>query len=502
MVMEDYLFTADGAKKELANASPEFILRKNGLAWTEGYIDCNGSLVWGEEISRKKGYNDIKYDENNDVYYVFKNGKIGVLRNKHRKGESFEEIIPTNRKYDKILIQPLSKYCRYFLFWKDGLIGACDSKGVEVVKPKYTTLMYDEVKGFVTKDNDQWNSIGVYLDFVGRGYKSSENLFYKYAEEGDKQMKRGNFSTAIASYNKARKYLYSANTKAQDNLHNNIALAYYNMGVASYNQKKYKKASKLFNNAYQESDGELKFALEMRDNCDQMALQKSVERTNAILGTLAMVSVAMIDVGTNIIANNGMYIPYGYTPVNGVSANYNYLLDPNYAIWQANQQQAQFNAINQQLINLSIQQTEQQEYETYLLMTSGGTSMSYEEWKSYGMLAAFNESNYNQMNPMIEDESHEYNGKLSPDQYEQAYRRYENSAQSNFNLLTNGGIRSQDSHGNITGRTVGQMPGGSYVSAKQGLRKAQEDMRRIRQEAAQYGVIIQQSQWETATAGY
>jgi hypothetical protein len=52
-----------------------------------------------------------------------------------------------------------------------------------------------------------------------------------------------------------------------------------------------------------------------------------------------------------------MYNPYSYQG----GGNMDYLIDPNYTLMQVQQQRAQEEALNQQLINLSIQQTLQQE---------------------------------------------------------------------------------------------------------------------------------------------
>lgn len=498
-VSEDYLCAFDGSRKELVyngygDGEPEYIFRKDGVAWSTG-----------KYLSKDNGYNNLIRDKESGKWYLFKNDKVGIYGYIPSK-DKWGIVIPLSRDYDRVLIQPVSINRYYYLFWKNGLMGVCDSSGHEVVKPKYSTLIYDELIGFASQENDQWTSLGVYFDINGKGYKSSENLFYKYAVEGDKQLEKKQYSAAISSYKKAQKYWLD--TTAFDNVRNNEGLAYYNLGVIYFNKGKYKKSSRQFREAsWRSKDKELKIAAEsMESKSRQMAEQKSAERTEAFFGALAMVSSTMIKVGYNMMVNSGMYSPNGYIPSNTGGTNYNYLLDPNYAIWQAQQQQAEFDAINQQLINLSIQQTEQQEYETYLLMTSGGTSMSFEEWKSLAAQAAWNEANGMDFNGVDfnfnDNDGNEYKGKLRPDQYEEAYRRYESSAQDYYRYLTMDGVREQDKNGNIQGKTVGQISGGGYVAWKQGLRKAQAEMRRIRQEAAQYGVTIQQSQWETATASY
>lgn len=55
----------------------------------------------------------------------------------------------------------------------------------------------------------------------------------------------------------------------------------------------------------------------------------------------------------------------GYMPSYGGGGNMNYLLDPNYAIMQVSQQQAQMNAVNEQLISNAIQKMNDAEQEEY-----------------------------------------------------------------------------------------------------------------------------------------
>lgn len=101
----------------------------------------------------------------------------------------------------------------------------------------------------------------------------------------------------------------------------------------------------------------------------------------------------------------------------------------------------------------------------------------------------------------VNSDANEFNSNTSNANYsyEDTYRRYERLAESHYNSLTTLGYRSQNSNG-ISGGT-GDMTnvGGSIVTMKMNLLNAQKEMRRVRQEAAQNGVIIQQSHWETAT---
>jgi len=66
----------------------------------------------------------------------------------------------------------------------------------------------------------------------------------------------------------------------------------------------------------------------------------------------------MMDVLGGMAMGMSGYSPY-YTPSYSGGTNNNYLLDPNYAIWQTQQQQAQMNQVQQQLMDKTIKQTEE-----------------------------------------------------------------------------------------------------------------------------------------------
>ena len=101
-------------------------------------------------------------------------------------------------------------------------------------------------------------------------------------------------------------------------------------------------------------------------------LQKSIRAIAEVMLMGTVFSLTSCDVMLDVLGgmSSGMayYSPYGYTSSFGVSTNNNYLLDPNYAMWQANQQMEEMNRVNQQLIETS---TWQVEHGIYLGGTSG-----------------------------------------------------------------------------------------------------------------------------------
>lgn len=81
----------------------------------------------------------------------------------------------------------------------------------------------------------------------------------------------------------------------------------------------------------------------------------------AVLGATTLLTSCdiMSDVLSGMAAGMSVYNQH-YTSSYSGSTNNSYLLNPNYAIWQTQQQQAQMNAVNQQLMETSVKQAEQQ----------------------------------------------------------------------------------------------------------------------------------------------
>lgn len=97
----------------------------------------------------------------------------------------------------------------------------------------------------------------------------------------------------------------------------------------------------------------------------------------------------------------------------------------------------------------------------------------------------------------------EYKGELSPDQYLAHYRKWEQYAEDAVRSLTSGGYTTKDNQGNIKGTSNSYyVKGVGYTGNQSRLRNCQEQMRKLRLEAAKYGVNIPQSKWETASVSY
>ncbi len=87
--------------------------------------------------------------------------------------------------------------------------------------------------------------------------------------------------------------------------------------------------------------------------------------------------------------------------------------------------------------------------------------------------------------------------------YQNLYSMWERRAEANYRSLTNLGVSFKEKNtGERAGSTLQSMSGSNYVSMKRCLREAQREMQKYRRQAAQEGITIPQSTWETATVSY
>jgi tetratricopeptide (TPR) repeat protein len=434
-----------------------------------------------------------------ECFGVRQNDKWGVCDKNGR-----EIIAP---KYDNVFKSILGNYFDVTL---NGKKGACDLNGRECITPEYESLIYSLDVFKYKNELGKWIELDISLDENGNAYYSYIGTYNKYFEEGDEYFEKRNYKKAAKSYAKALEYKQTAS-------------AYYNVAVSYYNQDKYEEAITYFQYCLNNNPGELENkALDLINKSRQYIAQNEVRRQEiaaAIIGGAIAFTAGVVSAKTGV--NN--------PTTNG---NMDYLLDPNLAWQQAQLEVAQ----QQQFMNNMAQQTWNQAQQEVAQQQQFMNNMAQQTWKEAGekvererqqlynqikntkkwdgtefteaeimeiMNNIYNEQleTTKQTNNSSSDES-EYKGKLSPNQYVEAYYRYEKGVKSWFDNLTTNGVKTQDDQGNIKGTTVGTMPGGTYTTSKMGMREMQKEMRRIRLEAEQYGVHIQESKWETATAGY
>ena len=267
-----------------------------------------------------------------------------------------------------------------------------------------------------------------------------------------------------------------------------LAKAYIEKSKSNYNNGDYKQAIK-----------ELEWVLKsgecsptMKEECEQLLAsaraerEKQVEKRNNFWGGIATALVTTAAVAaSSAMTSSANQTSSAYSPeIEGWpdrDKSLDYLLDPNYTIMQMNIE-------------------DQRDYQMFKMQT--GIDMSFEDFRAMKYQALYDAEHGGSPDNNNSQISDSYRGELSPSQYQENYNRWESSVQGYFNNLTPEQVRYQDSNGNIKGKTVDHMTTAGYMGNKAGLRRAQEEMRKIRMEAAKYGVTIQQSKWETATAGY
>ncbi|MCR5193104.1 MAG: hypothetical protein K6D59_07340 [Bacteroidales bacterium] len=359
----------------------------------EGYRDVvtltkyiENGVVSAERLPKSKGYSDIQihrdgpYVSRGDThtyytYYVFKDNNQGVYDYYRKKA-----IITPDRGYTNITTVHIPNNARnniiYYLVAKGDKYGACDERGKEIVAPVYSSLIYDENKGFVTKSSDDsWRSIGVYFNYKGKAYNSSQgNLYQKYSNAGDISLNNKYYYSAKKSYSKALKYDESPYT-------------YYNYGVALYNNEDYRRAEKAFNRAYSlaryNDDTELAASASgLSSQTRKMINQRSQRRWESVAqaGLLVLGATAAV-VQASMYNNPSVGIPGGYP----TATNYNYDQVFNQimaqTIVQTNVQMAQQQQFFENMLQITVEQVEQQnraEYNSFVITT--GSNMSYEEF--------------------------------------------------------------------------------------------------------------------------
>lgn len=82
------------------------------------------------------------------------------------------------------------------------------------------------------------------------------------------------------------------------------------------------------------------------------------------------------------------------------------------------------------------------------------------------------------------------------------YSNWERRAQKNYQSLTNTGYSTKQNGKDRKGSNGESLNGGNYVQQKRCLREAQNQMKRIREQALKKGISIPQSHWETVTVSY
>ena len=215
---------------------------------------------------------------------------------------------------------------------------------------KWFIQAYNENDEFLTKDEDGEDYMEVnyhYYDINGKFLFSEKGLteYDEYFDHGQNEFNKQNYIQAINDFEQALKIRESAS-------------AYYNIAASHFNMKNYKEAINYFKLCKKTSDSqslsdEASYYIKLSE---QNLQQKRQQNAAAVISVIA----SALNVANTIYHTNNAISSYNSNLSKGLdnTANRNYLLDPNYAIYQV----------------------EQQNWNEYLQMTNGGTTMTYQEY--------------------------------------------------------------------------------------------------------------------------
>lgn len=131
--------------KEERGDSFKWVLVTNKNTGERGVENPNGNMIV------PMGKYMITYQGLNGGYFQLSdNGKQAAYSTEGKI------LIPFSRGYDRIV-----KHGNYYGVRKNGLEGACDDDGFEIIEPKYSSLFYSSIDGFNTKNGDKHTPLGI-----------------------------------------------------------------------------------------------------------------------------------------------------------------------------------------------------------------------------------------------------------------------------------------------------------------------------------------------------
>ena len=474
------------------------------------FSNCATIIGGAEHNAKVQGQNEClkKEDDGYKWYQVSDKGRYGALDKKRRV------IIPIEREYELIVYNTKIKdgwYRKFpnqvktegwFWVYKNDKAGICDLNGIEIVEPnKFDNLVWYKDGFYAIEINEKWGACNKYNQMViSPIFDDVSYVDCSYLDNRLRHIDFGYFKVELdgkqGAFDRDGKMIIEPK-------YDDICYEFgYGPGYFKLEQNSKIGASDRYGHNFIEPQYDLLLwsitdrVFEYQDQYGQWVstgitlnddgtANRYVKQFGAGKSTLPFI-ISML-----------FYSPY-FSSVQG-NNDFQKINDQLIAqtISQTNYEMAKISTFSQQLINTTIQQVEQENYDEYLRMTNGGATMTYDEWLAIKAQAWAEE------NGLIDDNSDNLKDiDYNEYDYKSAYQNYESVVQSWYNNLTAGGVRSIDEKGDVSGKTVGDMVGGTYVTSKKGMIEAQRNMKRVRLEAKKQGVQIAQSKWETATAGY
>jgi tetratricopeptide (TPR) repeat protein len=353
------------------NKEGGFTVKKDGL-WT--VLDSCGKEILPLKFSAV----DLCYERTDSTIVArdCENEKVGLYR------INGQQILPFSYDVIGVMFDP---YVRdsvvFYTIYEKGRVGICDMSVKVIITPKYKDISHYRIKTkrlFVVKNGSKQGvvdaegrvmipaeqfdavlisgkNISAYegnricvFDFDGNLLSDNQPELDrdKFIKMADEEFEKDNFKKAAELYNKAITIRASA-------------YLYYNKAVSLYNNSKYEPAIIEFKNCLsmnpsQDLIDKSKYLI--RKSREYQAQKE--ERRNAVisnvLGFVLGATNAYIQYKSLQSSNRANYTVSGYKR----DTSMDYLVDPNFAIHQV----------------------QMENWNEYLTMTNGGTTMSYEEW--------------------------------------------------------------------------------------------------------------------------
>lgn len=343
-----------------ASAQENSILKQegDGFKWYHIYHD-NYKYVSAENVEHReivpayRQYDGVYCDENGMFVAYYKNGDSDYRTSYYTRDGDL--IIDAN-DYDETCLMGKGYAYPYFSVTKNGLMGACDIHGKEVVRPEYESVIYDASDGFkVQPKGGRFQPLGVMLP------SSSSSILASYAGRGaggstttnpsGSAYTSSNATSGSSSYSSSYTDMRTTDTKTAKDLFDQAvklpdsrqaeaaqlyrqiisqdpnnregwtASACNNLGVLYYNNGDYKTAIEYYEKALAFVPGNAM----VKDNIKKAKSQRRSQRWNAISGALGAMSDALNNAsGSTTTSGYGSSTSYGggSTSYGGGSSSY------------------------------------------------------------------------------------------------------------------------------------------------------------------------------------
>lgn len=308
VIIEPDKYTTIGAKED-----------NNGLIYVErgpycGKCDLNGNIVIAPQYTR---ISTFKKSITKKEYIIEKGNMVGLC---DASGKVLIHPIYNDIMLDYDASNKDFQYYKVYSGKYNGLYSIDGKLLFPADQFTYVNITNNKITAF---DSDDWRyefSLDGQLIYDGQAnYKSKQ--YNKFFDDAGDYFNKGKYKKALGCYKKALAYKQNATV-------------YFNIGASYYNLGKYYDAIKYYEICL-DHEPSLALADKAKNSINKARKNiqiKEIRRQEAIqaaIGSVIGVTTAILQANNPAYNNDSYYNPY---------SNNNYLLDPNYAMWQTEQQ--------------------------------------------------------------------------------------------------------------------------------------------------------------------